>query len=71
MAGRAEAVMGEMGIVKDAESTEQSGDKRELKGKKGDLDVTIQIKRECPRPRRSRYRPEESGSGTRSTPRRC
>ncbi len=46
VAGRAESVMGELGIVKDAESTKQSGDQRELKGKKGDLDVTIKMNRE-------------------------
>jgi hypothetical protein len=48
VAGRAEAVMGEMGIVKEGESTEDQGDKQVLKGKKGDLDVTIDIKRESP-----------------------
>ena len=46
VAGRAEAVMGEMGIVKEGESTENQGDKQVLKGKKGDLDVTINIERE-------------------------
>ena len=45
---RAAAVMDEMGIVKEGESTERGGDKRELKGKKGDLDVTIQLQRESP-----------------------
>jgi hypothetical protein len=45
---RAEAVMGEMQIVKNAESNEQSGDKRELKGKRGDLDVVITLQRESP-----------------------
>ena len=48
VARRAEAVMGEMQIVKDAESTERGGDERQLKGKKGDLDVTINLKREGP-----------------------
>lgn len=48
VAGRAEAVMGEMGIVKEGESTEKQGDQQVLKGKKGDLDVTIDIKRESP-----------------------
>jgi hypothetical protein len=48
VAGRAEAVMNEMQIVKDGESTERGGDERELKGKKGDLDVTIQMRRESP-----------------------
>lgn len=40
---RARAVMNAEGIVPDASSTEDGGDKRELKGKKGDLDVTIQM----------------------------
>ena len=48
VAGRAEAVMGELGIVKEGESTEDQGDQQELKGKKGDLDVTIQVRRESP-----------------------
>jgi len=37
--------MNEEGIVPDASSTEKGGDKRELKGKKGDLDVTIEMER--------------------------
>ncbi len=45
---RAEAVMAEMQIAKNAESSERGGDKRELKGKKGDVDVTIQLRRESP-----------------------
>lgn len=45
---RAEAVMAEMQITKDAESSERGGDRRELKGKRGDLDVTIQLQRESP-----------------------
>jgi hypothetical protein len=40
--------MGEMGIVKQGESTEDQGDKHVLKGKKGDLDVTIEVNRETP-----------------------
>jgi hypothetical protein len=40
---RARAVMNEEGIVPDASSTENGGENRELKGKKGDLDVTIQM----------------------------
>lgn len=48
IAGRAEAVMSEMAIVKEGESTENQGDKHVLKGKKGDLDVTIDIDRESP-----------------------
>jgi hypothetical protein len=43
IATRARAVMNEEGIVPDASSTENGGDKRELKGKKGDLDVTIEM----------------------------
>ena len=45
---RAEAVMAEMQIAKEGESSERGGDQRELKGKKGDLDVTIQLRRESP-----------------------
>jgi hypothetical protein len=45
---RAETAMAEMQIVKDGESSERGGDERELKGKKGDLDVTIQLRRESP-----------------------
>ena len=48
VAARAEAVMGEMQIAKDAESSERGGDQRELKGKRGDLDITIQMRRESP-----------------------
>jgi hypothetical protein len=43
VAARARAVMAEENIVPDASSTEKSGDKRELKGKKGDLDITIEM----------------------------
>jgi hypothetical protein len=46
VAGRAEAVMSEMGIVKEGESTENQGDNQVLKGKKGELDVTIDIEQE-------------------------
>lgn len=48
VAARAEAVMDEMGIVKEGESTEDQGDKHVLKGKQGDLDVNIDINRESP-----------------------
>ena len=40
-AGWAQAVMSEEGIPPDASSVEKGGDRREFKGKKGDLDVTI------------------------------
>ena len=43
LAGRARAIMNEEGIVPDASSTEDGGSKRELKGKKGDLDVTFEL----------------------------
>jgi protein-tyrosine-phosphatase len=46
VAARSAAVMREMGIAQDASSTEQSGAKRELKGKQGDLDVTIQLEQQ-------------------------
>ena len=46
IAGRAETVMSEMGIVKQGESTDNQGDKRVLKGTKDQLDVTININRE-------------------------
>lgn len=46
VAARAQAVMSAEGIVPDASSSESGGNKREFKGKKGDLDVTIQIERE-------------------------
>jgi Protein of unknown function (DUF3568) len=45
----AQAVMNDEGIVPDAASTENGGDKRELKGKKGDLDVTISMERKDPK----------------------
>jgi hypothetical protein len=46
LAGRAEAVMSEMGIVKDGESTSDQGQRHVLKGKQGDLDVTIDIEKD-------------------------
>jgi hypothetical protein len=49
IAKRAQAVMNEEGIVPDASSTENGGDKRELKGKKGDLDVAITMERQDPK----------------------
>lgn len=45
VAARAQAVMNEEKIVLDASSTDEGGDKREFKGKKGDLDVTIELER--------------------------
>jgi Protein of unknown function (DUF3568) len=46
VAARAQSVMGEMNIVKEDESTEDQGAKHVLKGKDGDLDVTIEVNRE-------------------------
>jgi hypothetical protein len=43
IATRANSVMSAEGIVPDASSTENGGQTRELKGKKGDLDVTIEL----------------------------
>ncbi|HVD33927.1 MAG TPA: DUF3568 family protein [Gemmatimonadales bacterium] len=45
VAARARAVMAEESIVPDEASMEKGGDKREFKGKKGDLDVTFEIER--------------------------
>ena len=45
VATRAQAVMSEEGIVPDESAVQEGGDKREFKGKKGDLDVTIQLER--------------------------
>jgi len=45
---RARAVMQQEAIVPDASSTEKGGDEQELKGKKGDLDITFHMKRETP-----------------------
>jgi hypothetical protein len=46
VAARAQAVLTEEGIVAEDARTEDGGDKRELKGKKGDLDVTVEMNRE-------------------------
>ena len=45
VAARAQAVMSEESIVPDETSLKSGGDKREFKGKKGDLDVTISLER--------------------------
>jgi len=42
----AESVMKGMGIVQDATSSDNGGAKRELKGKHGDLDVTVQLEQQ-------------------------
>jgi hypothetical protein len=43
VASRAQAVMNDEGIVPDASAVQNGGSKREFKGKKGDLDVTIDL----------------------------
>jgi hypothetical protein len=43
VAASAKSAMSEMNIVQDAQSSENQGAKREFKGKKGDLDVTVQL----------------------------
>lgn len=48
VAGRAEKAFTEFDIVQDASSSERGGDERELKGKKGDLDVTVAMERQSP-----------------------
>jgi hypothetical protein len=43
VAERSQAVMKELEIVTDASSSSKGGEKREFKGKKGDLDITITL----------------------------
>jgi hypothetical protein len=45
ISARARAVMNDEGIVLDESNMESGGDKQEFKGKKGDLDVTIDLER--------------------------
>jgi hypothetical protein len=45
VATRAQAVMNEEAIVPDESIVQSGGDKRTFKGKKGDLDVTIDLER--------------------------
>jgi hypothetical protein len=42
---RSRAVMKEMGIAPEGEETHTAGDKHQLKGKQGDLDITIDMQR--------------------------
>jgi hypothetical protein len=46
VSARARAVLNEENIVLDESNMESGGEERELKGKKGDLDVTIDLRRE-------------------------
>lgn len=45
VAAQAQAVLESEGIVIDATNTEKGGDKRAFKGKKGDLDITVELER--------------------------
>jgi hypothetical protein len=45
VAARAQTVMNEMNIAPSGEKTETAGDKHQLKGKQGDLDITIDMQR--------------------------
>jgi hypothetical protein len=48
VSARARSVLSEEGIVLDESNMESGGDEREFKGKKGDLDVTVDLEREGP-----------------------
>lgn len=45
VADRTRAVLNEEGIALEESNLEQGGDKREFKGKKGDLDITVDLER--------------------------
>jgi hypothetical protein len=46
LSARTRAVLNDEGIVLDESNMESGGDEREFKGKKGDLDVTVDLRRE-------------------------
>jgi hypothetical protein len=48
VAARARAVLKAEAVTIDAASMESGGDKREVKGTKGDLDVTVSMERQSP-----------------------
>jgi ABC-type Na+ efflux pump permease subunit len=48
VAARTRAVFKTEGVTLDATSTESGGDAREIKGKKGDLDVAVSMQRASP-----------------------
>ncbi|MGH7632011.1 MAG: hypothetical protein ACREOF_21965 [Gemmatimonadales bacterium] len=48
VAARARSVLGEEGVTISETRSEDGGDKREFKGTKGDLDVTITLERQSP-----------------------
>jgi hypothetical protein len=45
VSARTRAVLNEEGVVLDESNFEKGGDKREFKGKKGDLDVSVELER--------------------------
>jgi hypothetical protein len=45
VSARTRTVLNEEGIVLDESNLEKGGDKREFKGKKGDLDVSVELER--------------------------
>ncbi len=48
VATRARTVLNNEGVTIEATSSEKGGDVRELKGKKGDLDITVHMERQSP-----------------------
>jgi hypothetical protein len=48
VAERSQAVMKDLAIIPEASSSSKAGEKREFKGKKGDLDVTIILESRSP-----------------------
>ena len=48
VAARARSVLGEEGVTISETKTEDGGDKREFKGTKGDLDITVSLQRQSP-----------------------
>jgi hypothetical protein len=48
VAARTRAVLKSEGVTIDATSMENSGDNRQTKGKKGDLDITVSMERQSP-----------------------
>lgn len=48
VSARTRTVLNEEGIVLDESNFEKGGDKREFKGKQGDLDVTVELERKGP-----------------------
>ena len=48
VASRARSVLREDGVTISGTSSENGGDKQELKGTKGDLDITVTMQRESP-----------------------